>query len=171
MVGTLYVVQELHTTGILFKKHEKSQLTIKNSKSKIQFWNYRNFYTRSSPKRRFDDSYYFGAHLCKYNIPFYKAEKVFNPNALTYLNKIPKIPYPAVISNILVKNHPNTVLKLSNLLKNSQYYPISFDKTSEIKLNQYIVNVLLFDGNTSYLLETKTYNHPLVHSDYITLIT
>ena len=52
----------------------------------------------------------------KYNTPFYNATKVFNPNLLNYLNKIPKIPSPAVISNILVKNHPNAVLKLSNLL-------------------------------------------------------
>ena len=72
---------------------------------------------------------------------------------------------------MLVKKHPNAVLKLSKLLKKSQYYSISFDETSEIKLNQYIVKVLLFDGNTSILLETKIYNHPLIHSDYITLIT
>ena len=154
------------------KKHEKSKshLSIKNTKTKSNF----EIAEISTPdhcqNEDFNDSYYFGAHLCKYNIPFYNAANVFNPNVLNYLNKIHKIPSPAAISNILVKNHPNAVLKLSKLLQKSQYYSISFDETSEIKLNQYIVNVLLFDGNTSILLETKIYNHPLAHSDYITLI-
>ena len=126
------------------RKHEKSKshLSIKNTYKDPNFKIAKISIPYHRQNEDFNDSYYFGAHVCKYNIPFYNAANVFNPNVLYDLNKFSKIPSPAAISNILVKNHPNAVLKLSKLLQGSQYYSISFDETSEIKLNRCIVNVL-----------------------------
>ena len=104
------------------------------------------------------------------NIKYSKIKDIYNPDILNKLIPLDRVLCAATFQKALLQSESCQKLNLKNLIKNFPYYSLCFDEGSSPLYKRYMFNIVLYNGQQSYLLDTFIQNCPFNSDSYSTAV-